>query len=93
MKLEIISPEAKLYQGEATAVALPGVDGSFQLLENHAPIVSILQEGEVRLKGFDVKKVPSSFTHLFTTKGSDTVLAIKSGTVEMKQNNLVLLVE
>jgi len=93
MKLEIISPEAKLYQGEATAVALPGVDGSFQLLENHAPIVSILQEGEVRLKGLDVKKVPSSFTHLFTTKGSDTVLAIKSGTVEMKQNNLVLLVD
>jgi F-type H+-transporting ATPase subunit epsilon len=93
MKLEIISPEAKLYQGEATAVALPGVDGSFQLLENHAPIVSILQEGEVRLKGIDVKKVPSSFTHLFTTKGSDTVLAIKSGTVEMKQNNLVLLVD
>ena len=93
MKLEIISPEAKLYQGEATAIALPGVDGSFQLLENHAPIVSILQEGEVRLKGFDVKKVPSSFTHLFTTKGSDTVLAIKSGTVEMKQNNLVLLVD
>ena len=93
MKLEIISPEARLYQGEATAVALPGVDGSFQLLENHAPIVSILQEGEVRLKGFDVKKVPSSFTHLFTTKGSDTVLAIKSGTVEMKQNNLVLLVD
>ena len=93
MKLEIISPEAKLYQGEATAVALPGVNGSFQLLENHAPIVSILQEGEVRLKGFDVKKVPSSFSHLFTTKGSDTVLAIKSGTVEMKQNNLVLLVD
>ena len=93
MKLEIISPEAKLYQGEATAVALPGVDGSFQLLENHAPIVSILQEGEVRLKGFDVKKVPSSSSHLFTTKGSDTVLAIKSGTVEMKQNNLVLLVD
>ncbi|PTM06642.1 MAG: hypothetical protein DA439_03545 [Bacteroidetes bacterium] len=93
MKLEIISPEAKLYQGEATAVALPGVDGSFQLLENHAPIVSILQEGEVRLKGFDVKKVPSSFADLFTTKGSDTVLAIKSGTVEMKQNNLVLLVD
>ena len=93
MKLEIISPEATLYQGDATAVALPGVDGSFQLLENHAPIVSILQEGEVRLKGFDVKKVPSSFAHLFTTKGSDTVLAIQSGTVEMKQNNLVLLVD
>jgi F-type H+-transporting ATPase subunit epsilon len=93
MKLEIISPEATLYQGDATAVALPGVDGSFQLLENHAPIVSILREGEVRLKGFDVKKVPSSFVHLFTTKGSDTVLGIKSGTVEMKQNNLVLLVD
>ena len=93
MKLEIISPEATLYLGDATAVALPGVDGSFQLLENHAPIVSILQEGEVRLKGFDVKKVPSSFVHLFSTNGADTVLSIKSGTVEMKQNNLVLLVD
>jgi F-type H+-transporting ATPase subunit epsilon len=93
MKLEIISPEATLYLGDATAVALPGVDGSFQLLENHAPIVSILQEGEVRIKGFDVKKVPSSFAHLFSTNGADTVLSIKSGTVEMKQNNLVLLVD
>ena len=93
MKLEIISPEATLYLGDATAVALPGVDGSFQLLENHAPIVSILQEGEVRLKGFEVKKVPSSFAHLFSTNGADTVFSIKSGTVEMKQNNLVLLVD
>ena len=93
MKLEIISPEATLYQGEATSVALPGVGGSFQLLENHAPIVSILSEGSVRLKGLDIAKVPTSFAHLFSKEGSDTVLAIKSGTVEMKKNQLVLLVD
>jgi F0F1-type ATP synthase epsilon subunit len=40
MFLEIVSPEAKLFQGEVTSVSLPGVDGSFQLLNQHAPIVS-----------------------------------------------------
>ena len=42
MYLEIISPEAKLFEGEITSIILPGSAGSFQLLNNHAPIVSTL---------------------------------------------------
>ena len=49
MLLEIVSPEAKLFSGEVTSVTLPGVDGSFQILNNHAPVVSILEKGEVKI--------------------------------------------
>ena len=49
MILEIVSPEATLFKGEVTSVTLPGVDGSFQILNNHAPIVSILKQGGVKL--------------------------------------------
>ena len=45
MLLEIVSPESKLFQGEVTSVFLPGVAGSFQVLNHHAPIVSTLKEG------------------------------------------------
>ena len=45
MILEIVSPEAKLFSGEVTSISLPGVDGHFQMLNNHAPIVSLLQKG------------------------------------------------
>ena len=51
MYLEIISPEAKLFTGEVESLTLPGTNGSFQLLENHAPIVSTLQAGAVKIKG------------------------------------------
>ena len=49
MILEIVSPEATLFKGEVTSVSLPGVDGSFQILNNHAPIVSILKQGTVKI--------------------------------------------
>ena len=49
MLLEIVSPEAKLFSGEITSISLPGVDGHFQMLNNHAPIVSILQKGLVKI--------------------------------------------
>lgn len=45
MYLEIVSPEATLFKGEVSSVAVPGVNGEFQVLNNHAPIVSILSKG------------------------------------------------
>ena len=51
MYLEIISPEAKLFEGEITSIILPGSAGSFQLLNNHAPIVSTLSSGTVKIFG------------------------------------------
>ena len=50
MILEIVSPEAKLFSGEVTSVTLPGIAGSFQILNHHAPIVSI----EDTIKGFNM---------------------------------------
>ncbi len=92
MKLEIISPEAVLLQAEVKSVAVPGVDGEFQMLDNHAPIVSLLEEGLVKIDGNlnfrdDVKP-------LFK-KHSDGrwVLHIKSGTVEMSNNKVIILAD
>jgi F-type H+-transporting ATPase subunit epsilon len=47
MYLEIITPDRKVFAGEATVVTLPGVNGSFQILNDHAAIVSTLQKGEL----------------------------------------------
>ena len=51
MKLEIITPEATLFSGEVDSVIVPGVDGEFQMLNNHAPVVSNLKEGTITIEG------------------------------------------
>ena len=51
MILEIVTPEAILYKGKVSIVTLPGTKGSFQILENHAPIVSLLEKGILSAKG------------------------------------------
>ena len=49
MQLEIITPEKKVFEGEVTSVQLPGVTGKFEILNNHAPIISSLTKGKVRV--------------------------------------------
>ena len=49
MILEIVSPEATLFKGEVTSVSVPGINGEFQMLNNHAPIVSLLAKGNVKI--------------------------------------------
>ena len=51
MYLEIVSPEATLFAGEVTSVTVPGINGEFQMLQDHAPIVSLLQKGKVKIDG------------------------------------------
>ena len=51
MYLEIVTPEASLVKGEVSSVSVPGSDGSFQMLENHAALVSTLGAGEVKFVG------------------------------------------
>lgn len=90
MYLEIISPETTLFQGEITAISLPGSSGSFQILENHAPIVSTLQEGLVTIKGqIDVPEAARQYFE--SASKNELVLSIRSGTVEMKDNKIILL--
>ncbi len=92
MKLEIVSPEAILLQADVDSVAVPGINGDFQMLENHAPIVSLLQSGNVKIYG-DIK-IEEAFQDKFT-KGDDngTWLSINSGTIEMSENKVIILVD
>jgi F-type H+-transporting ATPase subunit epsilon len=93
MILEIVSPEALLFSGEITSISLPGVDGSFQILNNHAPIVSIVKQGTVKITAlsFSIKKdVVSKFTKV---NDQNYTLEINSGTIEMKDNKVIVLVD
>ena len=93
MILEIVSPEATLFKGEVTSVSLPGVDGSFQVLNNHAPIVSILKQGFVKIvaSSFSFNKdVAAKFVKV---NEQNYTLEIASGTVEMKDNKIILLAD
>lgn len=93
MILEIVSPEASLFKGEVTSVTLPGVDGSFQILNNHAPIVSILKEGLVKITATNFtlnKEVASKFVKV---NDQNYTLQIASGTIEMKDNKVIILAD
>ena len=92
MYLEIITPEATLFSGKVTSVAVPGVSGEFEMLNNHAPIVSLLKQGHVKIYG-DInldEEVEKKFT-----KGEDrgVWLAINSGTIEMNENKVIVLAD
>ena len=53
MNLEILTPEKKIFEGEVSAATFPGVDGSFQVLNNHAPLVSLLKDGAIEYRTKD----------------------------------------
>ena len=92
MLLEIVSPEAVLFKGDVESVAVPGVNGEFQMLNNHAPVVSLLKKGDVKIYGnvqvYEVNK--SKFK-----KGDKglTLLPIESGTIELKDNKIIILAD
>jgi len=78
MVVEIITPEKKLFAGETTMVRVPGTMGSFQMLNNHAPIVSTLEKGVIIIR---------------KPEGEELTFEISSGLVECKKNKIVILVE
>jgi len=89
MQLEIISPEKTILTGEVNSVYLPGSEGYFQVLNNHAPIVSTLKKGEILIDGVD-SDIKSGVLDFSNGRAS---LEIKSGVVEMKKNKLIILVD
>ena len=92
MHLEIVSPEATLFNGEVTSVSVPGVNGEFEMLNNHAPIVSLLKAGVVKISGN--VELDEDVKNQFT-KGdkNTTLLKINSGTIEMKDNKVIVLAD
>ncbi len=77
MNLEILTPDKKVFEGEINAVTVPGSSGSFQILRDHAPIISTLEDGTVIVK----------------TNSGDTHYQIKGGVVEALSNKIVVLAE
>jgi len=92
MLLEIVTPEAVLFSGEIDSVAVPGINGEFQMLSNHAPIVSLLQQGTVKIYG--TVEIEEDYQDKFS-KGDKgvTLLPIKSGTIELKENKIIILAD
>ena len=78
MLLEIIAPDQNLYSGEVDLVQVPGSKGSFQILRNHAPLISTLEQG--RIKIVDVK-------------GGTTFFEVNGGVIEVKNNKIIVLAE
>ncbi len=92
MYLEIVSPEATLFAGEVTSVTVPGINGEFQMLTDHAPIVSLLQEGNVQIDGN--VSIEEAYESKFSTDANGkTILPISSGTIEMKDNKVIVLAD
>ena len=77
MHLEILTPEKKIFEGDVSAATFPGADGSFQVLDNHAPLISLLQEGTVEYK----------------SKETSAKVTITGGVVEVLKNKVILLAD
>ncbi|MDX5584686.1 MAG: F0F1 ATP synthase subunit epsilon [Aureibaculum sp.] len=92
MLLEIVTPEAVLFSGEIDSVAVPGINGEFQMLNNHAPIVSLLKEGTIKIYGSI--EIEEEFEEKFNKGDKDvTLLPISSGTIELKENKIIILAD
>lgn len=78
MQLEIITPDKQLYSGEVKSVVVPGKEGSFGILNNHAPIVSTLKAGNVKITDAD---------------NTIQQFEIKGGVVEVSKNNITVLAQ
>ena len=97
MYLEIVSPEATLFSSEVDSVVVPGVNGEFEMLKNHAPIVSILKEGTVRVNMHTQSHLVYDELHAAIVPHIDDnkmlTVKINSGTIEMKENKLIILAD
>ena len=77
MKIEIITPEKCLFDGDADLVQLPGIDGLFEILNNHAPMIAALKEGKVKIGN----------------KNNFQYIEIKGGVAEVMNNKILVLAE
>ncbi|MFY0593436.1 ATP synthase F1 subunit epsilon [Roseivirga sp.] len=77
MLLEVVTPDKKVFEGEASSVIFPGSDGEFQVLDNHAPMISALGKGRMTI----------------SASGKQDVVVIDGGVVEVLNNNVIVLAE
>ncbi|HEX3007498.1 MAG TPA: ATP synthase F1 subunit epsilon [Bacteroidales bacterium] len=78
MFLEILTPEKKLYSGESKLIQVPGSEGSFELMNKHAPVISSLSQGAIKV---------------ITPEDQSKFFNVSGGILEMKDNRVIILVE
>jgi F-type H+-transporting ATPase subunit epsilon len=78
MRVEIVTPENSVYEGDVSLIQLPGVDGLFELLENHAPMIAVLSKGTIKL----IEK-----------NNSPVYFSVNGGVVEVLSNKALVLAE
>lgn len=96
MELEVITPEKKMFKGEVAAVRFPGTNGSFQVLKGHAPIVSTLTEGSIKVDLPEEKLNYDEFSGSFEVDSSNPKiirLTIKGGVMEMQNDKIIVLAD
>lgn len=81
MFIEIVTPDEKVFEGEVENATFPGSDGSFQILNNHAPMISTLGYGDMK------------FTKIVDKKPKETAMLIEGGVVEVRNNKVTVLAE
>ena len=97
MHLEVVSPEAILFSSEVDSITVPGTAGEFQMLNNHAAVVSNLKEGIVNIHVHNQEHLELDDLHgrIVALKEDNKILtiSIESGTIEMKDNKAIILVD
>lgn len=78
MKAHILTPQGAIFEGDVDAIRLPGIEGGFEVLKNHSPLVSILDIGKLVVR---------------TSDNSEKTFAISGGFSEIKDNNIIVLAE
>ena len=91
MYLEIVNPEASLVSGDVESVTVPGINGEFQMLKDHAAIVSVFDAGKVKFKGNPT--ISEDFQDRFVKEGDIWTLQINGGTVECNNNRVIILAD
>lgn len=91
MYLEIVTPEASLVKGEVDSISVPGVNGSFQMLNQHVAIVSLLAKGNVTFSGNPT--INENFKNKFSQKDGKWIFEINGGTVQMADNKVIVLAD
>jgi F-type H+-transporting ATPase subunit epsilon len=78
MNIEIITPEKKLYQGNVKLVKVPGSKGSFEILRNHAPIISTLEKGTIKI---------------ISNQDETVLIDVEGGIIEVMRDNIIVLAD
>ncbi len=81
MFIEIVTPDKKIFEGEATSAIFPGTDGSFQILNNHAALVSTLGKGNI------------IFVKTINNKSEEVQMEVDGGVLEVLNNKVTVLAE